>query len=365
MPLLKKVKNPLPPPLRFKLFILDLVFPIMHVLGTNHDLKETIMHKLNLYYFPSTGEKVLILICETASLKSKGDEAIVGKTIERIINGKEKGFVAWLKNGKLSVDPDVLVQFLISTTPAPQPRAQTSLSRDSVQEMTNVSPVSAAESVSTCSDQPQRDRRQRNLSEWETGPRWNVSNMQQPAPQAAATINQWSPPAVTITGQPVMLRTLLRYGQISYDLDDIQLWDPEFVVPDYITQGLLHQHCNTPVTGVKIVLDDDGQLQPTIDPMLIEISRSRNEGVQIAANEKLQLKTRIRYGLVSFQESDVFFRFGNFQIPQVIVDGLRDENRSTPLGELYIISDEKGNFRSKVNIGPISRMLTFASNYGL
>ena len=321
------------------------------------------MHKLNLYYFPFTGEKVLILICETASLKSKGDEAIVGKTIERIINGKEKGFVAWLKNGKLSVDPDVLVQFLISTTPAPEPQIQTSLSRDSVQEMTNVSPGSAAESVSTCSDEPQRDRRQRNLSEWETGPRWNVPNMQQPAPQAAATINQWCPPVVTITGQPVMLRTLLRYGRISYQLDDIQLWDHEFVVPDDINEHLFHQHCITPVTGVKILSDGHGTLRWSTDPKLIEISRSRYEGVQIDANEKLQLKTRIRYGLVSFQESDVFFRFGNFQIPQDIADGLRDEYYQTPCGDLYIISNEKWDLRCLVKIGTINRMRTFANKH--
>ena len=305
------------------------------------------------------------MICETLHFKSKDDEAIVGQTIERTINEKGKGFVAWLKKGKLTVDPDVLVQFLGSTSAASQPQTQKKLSRDSVQEMTNVSPGSAAESFSTCSYQP-RDPRQRNLSEWERGAEWNVPNMQQPAPQASATFYQWCPPAVcppavTITGQPVMLRTLLRYGQISYSLDDIQLWDPAFRVPDYITQGLLHQHSNTPVTGVKIVLDHSGQLQCSFDPKLKEISRSRYEGVQIAANETLQLKTRIRNGEVSFQEGDVFFRYGNFQIPQDIAGGLRDEYYQTPCGDLYIISNEKWDLRCIVKIGTINRMRTFVN----
>ena len=270
----------------------------MHVLGTNHNLKEMIMHKLNLYYFPFTGEKVIILICDTGSLKSKDDKAIVGKTIERIINGKGKGFVAWLNDGKLSVDPDVLVQFLISV------------------------------------------------------------------PQAAATINQWCPPAATFTGQPVMLRSLLRYGRISYQLEDIQLWDPAFLVPDYINEGLFHQHCNTPVTGVKIVLDDDGKLRWSVDLKLIEISRSRYEGIHIAANETLLLKTCIRNGQVSFEECDVHFRHGNFQISQNIAKSLRDEYYQTPCGELHIISNEKRDFRCVVKIGTINRMRTFASKHG-
>jgi len=80
----------------------------------------------------------------------------------------------------------------------------------------------------------------------------------------------------------------------------------------------------------------DGTLRWSVDPKFIEVSRSRYEGIQIADNETLLLKTRIREGLVSFQESDVQFRYGNWQIPQYIVESLKNEYRSTLSGELYI-----------------------------
>ena len=175
-----------------------------------------------------------------------------------------------------------------------------------------------------------------------------------PAPQAAATTQ--SSLSYTDTGEFVMLRTLLRHGTISYSSEDIQLWAPGFLVPNNIHQDLFYQYRITPVTGVKIVLDDYGKLRWSVDPKLIEISRSRYEGIQIATNETLVLKTRIRNGQVSFQESDVHFRFGDFQIPQDIAKSLRDEYYQTPCGELYIISNEKRDLRCTVNIGPINRM---------
>jgi len=68
------------------------------------------------------------------------------------------------------------------------------------------------------------------------------------------------------------------------------------------------------------------------------------------------LKTRILYGQVSFQESDVHFRFGNWQIPQYIVECLKEEYRLTPGGELYIIFDGRENLRQVVKVGTISRV---------
>ena len=87
---------------------------------------------------------MIILICDTCSLPPK-DEAVVNETIERIINKTGKGFAAWLKHGRLAVDPDVLVQVLSSTSSAPQPNPQRTVSRD-FQESTRVVPVSAADS---------------------------------------------------------------------------------------------------------------------------------------------------------------------------------------------------------------------------
>ena len=40
----------------------------------------------------------------------KNDEAMILRTIYRAFMEKDKGFIAWLKNGRVTVDTDVLVK---------------------------------------------------------------------------------------------------------------------------------------------------------------------------------------------------------------------------------------------------------------
>ena len=300
------------------------------------------------------------MICDNCSLPPK-DESIVSQTIVDIVALRGKGHIAWLKNGGLSVDPDVLVQIL--TSPAPQiltspasqpipqpipqpsqPIPQTSLSRGTRYHEGNDAPGSAAELFSSSSGQSQSDPFERNRSDW----------------QATTTIQPGDPPATCSTGEPVLLRSLLHYGIISYDEEHLQLRDPAFTVPDHIKQDLYELYNDTPETGVLIVRDFDGKPEWSIDPKLIEISKSRyGKGIQMDYNETLLLKTRIFYGQVSFQESDVHYRFNNWQIPQNIIDSLRREYWATPSGQLYIISDGRENVRWVVNIGIASRARTF------
>ena len=162
--------------------------------------------------------------------------------------------------------------------------------------------------------------------------------------------------------QSVLLRSLLRYGIISEKLEDRQVWTPGFTVPKYISESLLQKHGATKVTGVTIMQDKNGELKCSVNPKLIEISHSRYEGIQIASDETLILKTRIRNGLVSFEESDVHFWNGNWEIPQYIRERLEAEYRSTPCGDLFIISDEKQNLRSIVKIGKVNKIITFVKN---
>ncbi|XP_020605395.1 uncharacterized protein LOC110044222 isoform X2 [Orbicella faveolata] len=266
------------------------------------DLLETAADKVD--------KKVIILMCDTCSFKSKDDETTVMQTMEHIINKKGKGFLACLKNGKLSVDPDVLVQCLMSTSPSPAP---------DFQEKNRDAPGAAAESYSS----------------------------------------QLTNPPIFLNGEPILLRSLLFNGRISYALEHLQLWDPTFTVPDHINQNLFQQYQYTPVTGVTILQGTDGALRWPVDPKLIEVSRSRYEGIQIANNETLLLKTRIRNGLVSFEENDVHFRHGNWQIPQHITESFKAEYSSTPKGELWIISDDKQNLRCIIKIGTLNKMFTY------
>ena len=85
---------------------------------------------------------------------------------------------------------------------------------------------SAAESFSILSGQSQINPLQRNRSDREPEHRLTTEAKKQPATQATTTMKSRVPPAIIITGEPVLLRSLLFNGIISYQLEDLQLWDP-------------------------------------------------------------------------------------------------------------------------------------------
>ena len=66
-------------------------------------------------------------------------------------------------------------------------------------------------------------------------------------------------------------------------------------------------------------------------------------------NETLLLKTRLRYGEASLEETDVHFRYANWQIPPHIVRSLKEEHMSTP-GADVIISLKDGKLHCRVKI---------------
>ena len=280
------------------------------------------------------------------------DEEIVSRTIEDIITRRGKGFIAWLKMGTLSVEPDALVKCLTSTSPTSQPNPQRNSWRAS-QEKNRDAPGSVAELFSTSSGQSQSGPLQRNPSDW--------GHMQQAPTTIQPLMNPY--PATLITWEPVLLRSILRFGRISFERRDLQLWDPAFIVPDFINTDLIQRYQDTPEIGVRIVQGTDGQLQWSVDPKLIEVSKSRYKGIEITANETLLLKTRIREGVVSFEENDVDFRYGRFRIPQEIINKLKEEYCATHCGVLYIISDGKGNLRTMVKIEKLNRLLTFVKKH--
>ena len=301
-----------------------------------------------------TDEKVIILVCDTCSLKSECDETRVSQTIERIISKQGKGFIACLNNGKLSVDIDTLVQLLTSPTPQSNPRMN--LSRDS-QPQNNYASGAVGESFSTHSGQSQSTPLQ-NPSDWQSGNEPKTQNKQQPMPQAAVTARQLRSPATSKNGEPVLLRTILRYGKASCELEDLQMWDPDFTVPECISASLFQEYQRIPEAGVRIVSGNNGTLHWSVDRKLKEFLRKKE--IKMERNETLLLKTRLRNGQVSFEESDVHFRFGDWQIPQHIVESLKEEHKSTSGADL-IISFTNESLCCRVNIGKKDRITNSAA----
>ena len=148
--------------------------------------------------------------------------------------------------------------------------------------------------------------------------------------------------ATQLPGNPppvVVLRSIARYGRISYQLGDLQVWDPEFKIPDDIQDKLLTKHCHTPETGVRIIRYSDGTLECHNYQNFKKFFLDKD--IKLAKDEFLLMKTRIRHGKASFEDVDVQFKFANVHIPQDIISGFKEKDS----GDLYIISEAAKNFR--------------------
>ena len=152
-----------------------------------------------------------------------------------------------------------------------------------------------------------------------------------------------------------MLKSQLRNGKISYLPRDLEILIPGFQVPDDITQRLLHEYGDTIQAGVKIVRDSNGELRVTVEPKAKD--SSREEVIEISDNETLLLATRIRFGKVSLDKGDLRYIYPDWKIPEYITTSLAREYGTLRVGELFVISDVKGEIRFKVEFQGVQKYL--------
>lgn len=224
--------------------------------------------------------KVVVLVCGSLFLPEE-DEEIIHRTIDDTIKKNEKGFTAWLKNGRLTVDSDVLVQLL---NPA--------LVMSCV-----MPPGGAAQGETNIPSHSFYQRRHlEQPSEIKPGYGWENNNPQQ---------QRVSLPAATPTYNTKPNRVMGKSPQLAYCGD---------------------------------------------------------QEIEMADNDLILLKTRVRNGLVSFHEDDIEVRYpADWQVPTHILEDLRKQGSN---GKLFIISDEKGNLRSIVKTAVLDRV-TGAKNKAL
>ena len=198
-------------------------------------------------------DKLIFTICGPSHLSSK-EEEIFAHTIEGLLKEEGKGLTVWLEDGKLNVEPDVLMQLMLQT--------------------------------STMEDTKGRERYQ--------------GQFQTPANVASETSQ--SKPREQFASPPRQER----YHETH--------------------PGGLPERQN-------------------VKPPQLQLPAAPNYGgLQLDDNETLMLKTRIRYGKISFEPKDVEFTYPGWMIPQ----HLEREQFATHDGELFVISDEKGNLRCTV-----------------
>ena len=115
---------------------------------------------------------------------------------------------------------------------------------------------------------------------------------------------------------------------------------------------MITKHRHTHDIGIRIIRNSDGTLECHDHQDFKRFFL--DDDVELAKDEFLVLKTRIRHGKVSFNDVDVQFRFGNVHIPQEIVYGFTEKVSA----DLYIISGTERKFRVIVKRESASKRVT-------
>ena len=237
------------------------------------------------------------------------------------INKLEKTFVATVNNGKLAMDPDILCSQVLNL-----PMTCSTPNTQFISQEQDVNADSlCANSYNFSENYPQG-----NSSERKSIDDMSAQNSQQ---LVLATQFLERPPPV------VVLRSFIRHGQISYREEDLQIWDPEFQVPDEIQRKLLKECSHIPLLGVRIMKLRNGLVACQVDRDLKQFTS--HEKLQLASEKRLVLKTRVHNGKVSFEDNDVKYKYENSCIPEYILDNLQ---RKRADGDLYIFSDDSDSF---------------------
>ena len=133
------------------------------------------------------------MICGPCALHSSSDDVILIETIGSILKSTGKGFVVWMKDNQIAVEPDVLLQMVIDqTSRSPYPK---SASR--------------------------------------TGQQGNL-------PSAKDSDEN----SVHLADNETVLITRLRYGNISFEKGDLQHFYHRWRIPKYLTDSLKREYCS-------------------------------------------------------------------------------------------------------------------------
>ena len=264
------------------------------------------------------------MVCGSLSLP-KEDEEIIHQKIYRTFEEKDKGFIAWLKDGVLSVDTDVLVQLLKRPVtmsfgmPPSSPRGV-------AQGQSNV-PVHSFDQRRHMEQPPERKQGY----EWEN---YDMQKRRESYPVATPTYNTKQN---RLIGK-LVLKSKLRFGRVSLEPADVKFLSNEFRgIPEDIKQHLLETNKHIDESRVKIML------VPSYNAQLVYIG---DQEIEMADNDLLLLKTRVINGLVSFHENDIEARYPkDWQVPVYILEDLKKKGSN---GKLFIFSDEEGNIKCHI-----------------
>ena len=268
--------------------------------------------------------KVIILVCSLKTTKlSLTHEDEVNKLMRHFQN-EEKVSILELDKGKFGVSVDDFLKIL-----------RQSFKLDTQMNLPRGSRETDFHAYSLTADTHQFGERSNLLAE-KTIVEKDLPNIPQLPSQS-----------LVVRSSVLVLRGIFRYGALSDVWGDIHIRNSEIKIPDYIFEELLHRYLNISEVGVSIRKLANGSFMWIPDQNLRQFSPKKE--VELNDKEKVVLKTRVRNGEISLEESDVQFLREN--IPQHILDRVKATFTGKPYGDLYVISDDAGKFRSVVKRG--------------
>ena len=289
-------------------------------------------------------EKVILMICGPCSLLSERDEAIFSQTVGAVLRDTGKGFVVWLKDNQIAVEPDVLLQMILSRPVSSlNTQPQRSFSAGEFSPSTNASNVTTGRKVQS---PPGYHMTSHQLLERHDVPlrqEHTFNQLHQTLPKQIPdppSCREYVPPVRGF----VMLKTRLLRGRISFRQSDIEIFLPGFEVPDELKCTLLEKYLNTPEAMVKITWEGSDQLGFFVEPNS-KAKEKEEKSLQLKEIETVMLITSVRHGRISMEEGDLEFIFPQWIMPQNISDRLMAEYWATPRVQLCVISDENGDLR--------------------
>lgn len=253
------------------------------------------------------------MVCDDVSLPEE-DEQILHNKINRTV--EEKGFIAWLKNGRLTVGTDVLAQVLNP--------ALTSYMRPERSGQAKINVPSLSVGQAQCSSVYPSERKPgcglQNV---------NIQQQDKPFPPAIPVYTARNPLKTKL-----VLKSILRFGRISYHPQDVQVLSPELQKLSYDDcQSLLAKWGGIPAIEVRIIR------VPSDNRQCIDCAF---RGIEMADDELVVLDTRVRKGEVSFDKKDLEFCYPGWTVPKHISDDLKKQEAN---GKLFVIADGEGNLR--------------------
>ena len=103
--------------------------------------------------------------------------------------------------------------------------------------------------------------------------------------------------ATQLPGNPspvVVRRSIARFGKISYQLGDLQVWDPEFKIPNDIQERLITKHRHTRDIEVRIIRNSDVKFSLPFVRNVIFCYISTSTNKMYRNNKQMRFRRRLK-----------------------------------------------------------------------